>query len=495
MRQWEVDMIENRFDSRIFSLIKIHCPSDLSCLIIIQGDIPSDRSVDGNINIIWSEDPSSFPDSERIYTDNEYIILFTNTIKFKGKASRKFKKFGFFKIDNRIIFPSLNNPRWIFPGRGLYLLKVGRLVKPSRFIAKVAWVIMRLLYCLRLHKFLFPSEILVFAKDRNANYRQTLPIFKTISHAIGNDQFDFVLYTGVAGALMKFTAQVMDRFGKKRAFVKMGFSNDASMQIENEKKCLKELSCYKFRMFNLPYCLPEGSPLEGVSNWLVQSPAPLQFKSWTKKITLNHVSALAELFNKTKSAPKPISNQLVSTLVSLKSLSYPPERNELVYNICESIRSLLNIFKKIEINMGGSHGDFIPWNILVSKTEMFFFDWENYAYRTPGWDILNYILHVEIMVNKSDFKVIASRLIFEDKRYFVIIKKYLYEVNIDINLYWVCLLTYLVQIFYYYLSYENNQLENNQPLHMAPEFIQKLYDVYNEVLACGYLNYPECVNG
>jgi Phosphotransferase enzyme family len=476
-------MLANNFDCRIPTLISIHQPDASPYLVIVHGNAPIERHNVKYKNIAWADDPSHLFNQEQIYSDKEFIILFSDSNNFKDTVLGKLREIGFHRVDGRIIFPSLNNPRWVFPERGSYLLKVGRLVKPSRLIAKVAWAIMRVLYCLRLHRLVFPSEISVFAKDRNANYIGSLPIFKTISKAIGSDQFDFVLYTGVAGELMKFTAQVMDQFGDKWAFVKMGFSTGAALQIENEKKCLLQLNEHSFQEFNFPNLISEGKDLGFAKNYLIQSPAPPTFKSWTKKLNMNHVSALAELFNKTVCEKTSIYSRFENLFSNFKTLSCQGERLNLVASVCDSILCSIDVYSEIEVSLGGSHGDFIPWNVLFSKKSIFVFDWENYKNRLPAWDLLNYIFHVEIMVHRADIDQITSRLVLQEKKYFRQIQEYFCLIDIDFSMYKICLLNYLLEILFYYLDYEAKQLKNRQPLHLAPEFVEKSFHVYKRVLA------------
>jgi hypothetical protein len=471
-------MLANNFDCRIPALINIHRPDTASCLVIVQGNAPIERHNDKYKNVAWIKNPSYLCYSEQIYTDKEYIILLADSYKYKKIASEKLRKLGFHRSDARIIFPSLNNPRWVFPNRGPYLLKVGRLVKPSRLIAKIAWALMRILYRLRLHRLVFPSEILVFTKDINANYQGSLPIGKTISKAIGSDHFDFVLYTGVAGDLMKFTAQVMDRVGNKLAFVKMGFSTGAALQIQNEKKCLRELNKHSFLEFNLPKLISEGKDHEFAWNYLIQSSASPTFKSWTKKLNMNHVSALGELFNKTVGEKTSVSSQFETLLCNFKTLSRQSEKLTLIADVCDSIICLIDVYKEIEIPLGGSHGDFIPWNVLFSTKSMFIFDWENYNNRLPAWDLLNYIFHVEIIVNRSNTDQISSRLSLKELKYSRQIQEYFSLLDMNKSIYKVCLQYYLLEILYYYLNYETRQLKNKQPPHLASEFAEKAYHVY-----------------
>lgn len=47
--------------------------------------------------------------------------------------------------------------------------------------------------------------------------------------------------------------------------------------------------------------------------------------------------------------------------------------------------------------MGLSHGDFCPWNVLVSTDQIRLIDWELAADRTLGYDLFTYICQVAIL--------------------------------------------------------------------------------------------------
>lgn len=49
------------------------------------------------------------------------------------------------------------------------------------------------------------------------------------------------------------------------------------------------------------------------------------------------------------------------------------------------------------LKMGLSHGDFCPWNVLVSNDQIRLIDWELAADRTLGYDLFTYICQVAIL--------------------------------------------------------------------------------------------------
>ena len=59
------------------------------------------------------------------------------------------------------------------------------------------------------------------------------------------------------------------------------------------------------------------------------------------------------------------------------------------------------------LKMGLSHGDFCPWNVLVSNDQIRLIDWELAADRTLGYDLFTYICQVAILFEPEKQLLIA----------------------------------------------------------------------------------------
>ena len=46
-----------------------------------------------------------------------------------------------------------------------------------------------------------------------------------------------------------------------------------------------------------------------------------------------------------------------------------------------------------------SHGDFTPWNLKKGASRYVLFDWEHIGFRMPGYDLMHYVMTVEIALN------------------------------------------------------------------------------------------------
>lgn len=46
-----------------------------------------------------------------------------------------------------------------------------------------------------------------------------------------------------------------------------------------------------------------------------------------------------------------------------------------------------------------SHGDFTPWNLKKGDSRYVLFDWEHIGFKTPGYDLMHYVMTIEIALN------------------------------------------------------------------------------------------------
>ena len=76
------------------------------------------------------------------------------------------------------------------------------------------------------------------------------------------------------------------------------------------------------------------------------------------------------------------------------------------------------------LKMGLSHGDFCPWNVLVSNDQIRLIDWELAADRTLGYDLFTYICQVAILFEPEKQLLLA---IDDNMRY---VKEYFYSFGI-----------------------------------------------------------------
>lgn len=314
------------------------------------------------------------------------ITKYRNYLYNKKKAARY------------IIFPSLKNPRWIFPDDKTYICNAGNLVKPTTFLAKVAWRLFKILISLGFPaSFAFP---ILWLSHYDAE--STLLSHNLILHLeahLNHKPLDFILYTGVAGPFQKFTAQVMDSSGQIICFAKMSCTPFGKWKIRSEAKNLRLLSNYRFKYLQHPLILAD-STYDGYKV-LIQSSPDASFTNPGLDLRDIHLNALAELFTVTAKFDLTF-GALVSAareaLVIENKHSILLRSAEIILNAADQ---LVSVFPDNPIVIGFSHGDFSPWNILCDSNQLYLYDWELGKYRTPYWDILNYVSHRELLVSKN----------------------------------------------------------------------------------------------
>ncbi|MCK5539152.1 MAG: hypothetical protein KAI79_20185 [Bacteroidales bacterium] len=123
------------------------------------------------------------------------------------------------------------------------------------------------------------------------------------------------------------------------------------------------------------------------------------------------------------------------------------------------------------INVSLSHCDFTPWNMYVTKTKLFVYDWEMGRNDAPLlFDFFHYIFQTEVLVTHHNYSEIKKEInkLLENK----ILKEILSEYKIDFNTYYSLYLMYNVS---YYVSLYIKQKD----LHIQAHW---LIDVWNDAL-------------
>lgn len=64
-----------------------------------------------------------------------------------------------------------------------------------------------------------------------------------------------------------------------------------------------------------------------------------------------------------------------------------------------------------------SHGDFAPWNIRKEGDKYIVFDWENCGNRTPGFDLMHYVIVVQVILASVDEHTAYEKGLLQIQRY------------------------------------------------------------------------------
>jgi thiamine kinase-like enzyme len=197
----------------------------------------------------------------------------------------------------------------------------------------------------------------------------------------------------------------MEANGDIISFYKVGWFEKSKDRIKHEKSKLDFLYSLKIVHFKFPRVLDYYE--KGNCLFLNQTPSPKGNNKIKLRITNCHLKALNELYEKSRyrQSTHEFLNQLRKSVDVLK------ENFKLNEIYLDSILGLYNFVqhrlnKAAEVSLVFSHGDFTPWNILYSEVELFIFDWEMGDFRTPLWDLFNFIYHKNILIKKFKYSAI-----------------------------------------------------------------------------------------
>lgn len=66
-------------------------------------------------------------------------------------------------------------------------------------------------------------------------------------------------------------------------------------------------------------------------------------------------------------------------------------------------QEIVEIYRELSMDTNAglefSHGDFAPWNLRQNEKRYTLFDWEHCDYRIPGFDLMHYVVMVNIVLN------------------------------------------------------------------------------------------------
>lgn len=345
-----------------------------------------------------------------------------------------------------LVFPSIGNPRWIFPDSACLILHAGHLVKPTRFLSRLAWELFKVGAKLRLPlHWLFP----VIACPSVGGRQGALANFFSCSFG-GGEVLDFILYTGAKGLYQKYTAQVMTAFGEVVCFAKMAATEDGRNQLARERENLQRLGLFRFQHILVPALLPV-TPFGSFAVLALSSP-PQGYRPHLGNLTPLHARAIGELFSKVDGGVQSLDDIVKVRANKLSQILHPPETfADLPALISAAVDKLHAACPIEQFPLGYSHGDFTPWNTLVKGAQFFLYDWELADFRPPYWDIFNYIIHYELLVENRSPEEIYKRI---DSFHAVSLAAFKEESalpdSISSNF---CLIIYLIDIVLYYHDY------------------------------------------
>lgn len=218
-------------------------------------------------------------------------------------------------------------------------------------------------------------------------------------------KFMYGLYSAYGGKLSKIYWTLFKKYSLIRLFTSVS-ENKLPFPYSTIKECLGKESLLAFNM---------GSPgIEqkiSILGYDCQNYSPFfakfSQKEMAKVLTKNEIK-IYTILKGTKLTPNLLSYQIKENYVCMKAEYIKGERpktkevNSEIVKLCLQLKEFHFDKQKGDNNLlisCLSHGDFCPWNILVSNGTMRLIDWELAEERPLGYDLFTYICQVAILFN------------------------------------------------------------------------------------------------
>lgn len=309
---------------------------------------------------------------------------FFESLNYSVNPSNEGKKLVYYIITN----PD-GSPRWIFPSftKSPAFLKFYHI---EGFRSKVFAMLSKLIFTLRLQRFVYKKEEVFLSTDENN---------KPLIHLFDEQ---WALFTGTAGPNNKMVLYA--ERGTAPVFMKIPSTSKATEIVAREHYGTQKIKALTPENFVIPQTrLFENGILE--MDDIARSGKRSNIFSEPHKKMLTEITAKTANFTE---AGK--SECFQSSMANLeKALEYGDMR--IPKNLFNALGELSSKIKKNEMVTTLSHGDFTPWNMFVKEDMLAVYDWELAQNASPlGFDAFHFIIQKGIMIDRKSWKEIREEI-------------------------------------------------------------------------------------
>lgn len=254
-------------------------------------------------------------------------------------------------------------------------------------------------------------------------------------------------------------------------FIKIPITPLSQSFVHREKDYLKRLTKHSFRTFKIPQLIHNS--FEDV---MVTKGLPFTDSSRTNVFTEQHVKMLAEISEKTTQFNR-LKDSLYwkSMLDQFSQLKRNPEWNkevELINQLMSDLKNIDGFFSCL------SHGDFTPWNMYCTKTDLGVYDWEMAKDQMPQlFDLFHFYFQTGVLVKRQPFSQIKRTILNECERLEVL--KKITQIDLDILTYFRMYI--LKAALQYFNEFQGVDQLNIQNQWLAETLLEGLKD------SCAYI--------
>jgi len=323
-------------------------------------------------------------------------IFFLNEPSSSGKLSQYFawneSSFSIESIRFHYILDHNQHLKWIFPAKARYPTFLRLDNRPFSF---PLWKrrLIRLGFILGVKKWIVSGSFFV----KKSTHIPLLNLLNTVPH----ENFSILVYSSEKSQ-KSVVALSQNRFITH--FIKIAHTDRATELINNEIYALQILSQRRLKKIVHPFL----SHTEGDHTIIVSSVIPSKKDKSRFELTPLHIKAMAEMYSlyHHKCQLRDLTyyrnlNSYISAIKSYLSESdqflAPDIKSQLAacMQAYEKLFQRVNLYEEIEVSL--SHGDFIPWNMYMTSSQVFLYDWEYAQESCPLlYDLFYFVIHSSI---------------------------------------------------------------------------------------------------
>lgn len=327
--------------------------------------------------------------------------------------------------------------RWMFPSsykKPFFL----RLYTPSSLRAKILKAAMSVCYRLGF-KGVFSKKVYLYSQQ------ELIPV------GLANED-KYALFFGTRGKERKVVIAIAKK-NKVKSFMKVPIGEKAKSLVNNEYRMLTRVNALTLANCTVPKVAKEGGRVT-VSN--IHKPMSKAVQSIDKR----HVRFLTALYQDTLFSELLFGQQFLAKIEN-RVAKLSEERDTIGSHLLTPLlREVLESIDQYQfVPLAYMHGDFTPWNTMVTPTGIQVYDWERSQEKMPVfYDLVHYVVQAGILVKKSQPKEIIDAVenLFARKD----VKAFASVHNISFDL---LLKLYLVDQFSYLLAHYQTQKDELHP--------------------------------
>jgi thymidylate kinase len=264
---------------------------------------------------------------------------------------------------------------------------------------------------------------------------------------------------GTPGNHRKPVIQIMESTGNILGYAKIGWNNETVELVKNETHVLELLS-HNQLSFQVPELIHKD---DWNGNYVcIQSPANQKAGSASQKPIPIYIKAIEEIAEMNITFNIISETQFWNSIIKRKDNI---QNSYYRYVIERGIDFIVNNNRDQKIPFHRNHGDFAPWNALISNNQLFLYDWEySQEYAPAFYDIFHFILQTEYLLKKSNAGKILDSITNHIRN--DMLKNYKSLTKVNESSVQVFLLLYLLDRLTIYASNDPHKFEFLQLLSM-----------------------------